>query len=210
MAQKASEKPSLDEGPAPAPVPWSLGEGQLATVTIPATDPSEVGKLHPTFFNVVQMATLHRLCGVLLPPISNRPGAVQAGTPEFLDCFIGESDSGSQELYRDGLDWLELSARKQFQRSFASVDDEQAGRLIRPWLRTWMTDHLPTERRAHFVNAVHADIRLATINSPAWDRALAAGGDPPSEKLYWLPVEPDVFKFRMNQQENDGSIATKA
>lgn len=197
LAQQASQKPSLDEAPAPAPVPWFLGDGQLATVKIPETDPQEIAGDHPIFFTGAQMATLRRLAAVLLPPMDNCPGAVQAGTPEFLDSFIGESDSESQKLYSEGLDWLEAGARKQFDSSFASLKDEQADQLIRPWLRTWMTDHLPTEPHAHFINAVHADIRLSTENSPAWDRALAADGDPPPEKLYWLPIEPDIFRFHI-------------
>lgn len=197
LAQQASEKPSLNDAPAPAPIPWSLGDGQLATVSVPQTKPQDVAQFHPAFFTTVQMATLRRLSASLLPPIAEMPGAVQAATPEFLDAFIGESDEASRQLYQEGLDWLEASAHKQFALPFALLNDTQSDGLIRPWLRTWMADHLPTEPRAHFINAVHADIRLATVNSPVWDRALAEGGHVTPERLYWLPIEPDIFKLHV-------------
>jgi len=199
MAQQASHVPELGEAHAPAPVPWTLGVGQLEKIQVPETDPPSVAQFHPTFFTAVQMATLRRLSALLLPPLQGRPGALDAGTPEFLDTFIGESGADIQRLYQQGLDWLESSARKSFSTSFAELTDDQAGQLIRPWLRTWMADHLPTEPHAHFINAIHADIRLSTINSPAWDRALCQKGNPPVEKLYWLPIEPDIFQLRVKQ-----------
>jgi hypothetical protein len=197
-AQQASLSPT--EAPAPAPVPWTLGIGQLQSVDVPATKPEAVGQFDAVFFPAEQMATLRRLCSVLLPPIAGRPGAAECGTPEFLDALIGESDEDSRQLYQKGLNWLRAESIKKFGIGFEKTSDEQADRILRPWLSTWMTDHLPSEQKAHFVNAVHADIRLATINSPAWDRILTTDGTPPAEKLYWLPIEPDVFHFRVNQQ----------
>jgi hypothetical protein len=198
-AQEAS-RPSTTEAPAPAPVPWTLGIGQLESVEVPATKPETVGQFDAVFFSTEQMATLRRLCSVLLPPIAGKPGALECGTAEFLDAFIGESDEDSRQLYQKGLDWLRAESMKKFGIGFDKASDEQADRILRPWLSTWMADHLPSEQRAHFVNAAHADIRLATINSPAWDRMLTTDGTPPAEKLYWLPIEPDIFHFRVNQQ----------
>jgi hypothetical protein len=198
-AQETSRS-SPTEVPAPAPVPWTLGIGQLEPVDVPATKPETVGQFDAVFFSTGQMATLRRLCSVLLPPIAGKPGALECGTAEFLDTFIGESDEESRQLYQKGLDWLGAESIKTFGVGFDKTSDGQADQVLRPWLSTWIADHLPSEPRAHFVNAVHADIRLATINSPAWDRVLISGGVPPPEKLYWLPIEPDVFHFRVNQQ----------
>lgn len=191
---------SAAEAPAPAPVPWTLGIGQLESVAIPTTEPQAVGQFDAVFFRAEQMATLRRLCSVMLPPIAGRPGALECGTPEFLDVFIGESDEDIRQLYQTGLDWLSAESMKAFGVVFGKTSDGQADGVLRPWLRTWMADHLPTEPRAHFVNAVHADIRLATLNSPAWDRILTSDGHPPAEKLYWLPIEPDVFHFDVKQR----------
>lgn len=78
---------------------------------------------------------------------------------------------------------------------FSAVSQSQADALIRPWLRAWMTDHLPTEPYQHFINLAHADIRTATISSQKWSEATEASGErAPGVGLYWFPVEPDVEK----------------
>jgi hypothetical protein len=65
--------------------------------------------------------------------------------------------------------------------------------VVKPWLRTWMTDHPPTEQHADFINIAHEDIRVATMNSQAWDDAgAAAGQDWVTGGLYWSPIEPDL------------------
>lgn len=195
-AQNAG-KISLAAAPAPAPVPWTLGIEQLETVDLPATDPGAVAQFRGTFFTARQMSTLRKLCQVLLPALDGKPGAVEAGTPEFLDFFIGESDAASKELYCNGLNWLDAQSAKVCRVPFALANGTQADALLRPWLRPWMEYHLPTEPQAHFVNAVHDDIRLATIHSPAWDQALRLEDAAAAQELYWLPIEPDVYHFRV-------------
>ena len=77
---------------------------------------------------------------------------------------------------------------------FARLSDVQADALLKPWLRTWMTDHPPTERHADFINIAHEDIRTATVNSKAWsDAASAAEQDWVTGGLYWSPIEPDIY-----------------
>ena len=75
----------------------------------------------------------------------------------------------------------------------------QADALLKPWLRSWMTDHPPTEPHASFVNVVHADVRMATMNSKAWIDVVGQGdGDWVTSGLYWSPVEPDVYAENFN------------
>ena len=98
-------------------------------------------------------------------------------------------------MYQGGLDWLESEAGARFGAPFAKASDEQAGALIRPWLRAWMTDHPPTEPHAQFINLAHADIRTATINSEVWsDAGRAQGQGAAGVDLYWYPVDPDVHR----------------
>jgi hypothetical protein len=110
-------------------------------------------------------------------------------------------------MYLSGLDWLDAEAQRMFFTAFAKTTNVQADALIRPWLRVWMTDHPPTEEHAAFVNAAHADIRTATINSQAWsDAARATGRTTAGLDLYWYPVDPDVHRDvatgAMRQVEN--------
>jgi hypothetical protein len=96
-------------------------------------------------------------------------------------------------MYREGLDWLVAEAKEKFNVEFAQLSDAEADALLKPWLRTWMNDHLPEEKHADFVNIAHDNIRTATVNSKAWFAVQQAGAEPRTEEeLYWSPIEPDV------------------
>lgn len=157
--------------------------------------PDAVARTTTYFFNERQMSTLRQLCEIMLPPLKGYPGAIDAGAPEFLDFLISVSPPDRQQMYESGLNRLDAEARQKFGIPFDSVNEDQAGQLIKPWLRTWMEDHPPTEPFAKFINVAHSDIRTATINSQVWsDADVAAGEEPPGVGLYWYPVEPDVNK----------------
>lgn len=178
--------------PPPAPVPWTLGLNPKTP--IPSTGIAEaVAEAEPRFFTATQMTTLTRLCDLLLPPIGGKPGAVAAETPEFLDLLIGNSPKDRQELYQTGLNWLDQEAQRQFSQPFAKLGKAQADRLLKPWLRTWMTDHPPTEAHADFINIAHSDIRTATVCSKAWNDAPTSGAQEATPSgLYWSPIDPEL------------------
>ncbi len=112
----------------------------------------------------------------------------------FLDFFIGSSPEQRQKIYAGGLDWLEESAQAKYKTTFAQLNEIQTGELIKPWLRTWMSDHPPTETHAEFINIAHDDIRSATVNSKAWDDIPSVGAEAKTEEgIYWLPIEPDLY-----------------
>lgn len=179
--------------PPPAPVPWMLG---LSPATpLPHTEVAEtVTETEQRFFSAVQMATLVRLCDVLVPPVGTKPGALQAETPMFLDFLIGASPAARQKAYVDGLNFLETESQRKFKSPFAKLDDTQADSLLKPWVQTWMNDHPPLEPHANFVNIARDDIRTATVNSKAWsDAASAVAEDSASSGLYWYPIQPDAY-----------------
>jgi hypothetical protein len=178
---------------APAPTPWMRGLLDVKPLPVPALVPDAVAQTHANFFTDLQMATLKHFCEILVPAYNGNPSAVEAGTPQFLDFLIGASPAERQRVYQSGLDRLEAEARQHFNISFAETNAEQADQLIRPWLRTWMSDNLPTEPYAHFINVAHSDIREATTNSQAWsDAARSAGKPAPNMGLYWYPIDPDL------------------
>ncbi len=179
--------------PPPAPVPWTLGLN--AKTPQPHTQIADtIAASDATFFSPEQMNALTRLSDILMPSIGEKPGALLADTPAFLDFLVGSSSSSRKQLYAGGLDWLNEQARKNHGVSFAQTEAAQADGLIKPWLRTWMTDHPPTEPHAGFINVAHADIRTATMNSKAWIAALGqADQDWVTNGLYWSPIDPDVY-----------------
>lgn len=189
-AQQRLNDPTM---PPPAPVPWTLGLN--SQTPIPVTElADEIAAGNLSFFTPVQMHTLTRLSDLLLPTLNGKPGAVEAQTPMFLDFFIGSSPVPRQKVYKDGLDWLEETAQTKHKTPFAQLDAGQAGELIRPWLRTWMTDHPPTEAHADFLNIAHDDIRAATVNSKVWYGVPSVGAEPQTEEgIYWSPIEPDLY-----------------
>ncbi len=163
LAQQAGQ-PQL---PLPAPVPWPTGLNPQTP--IPHTQVAEVvAESQPAFFSSAQMATLTRLSDVLMPAVGNKPGALKAGTPMFLDFFIGKSNTTVRKMYTSGLDWLNAESLRRFKSPFAKLDNAKADDLLKPWLRTWMSDHPPVEAHADFINVAHSDIRSATINSREW------------------------------------------
>jgi hypothetical protein len=176
---------------APGPVPWMRGLMEAKPLPIGSIVPDAVAQTDAYFFKEQQLATLRRLSEILLPPLRGYPGAKEAGTPEFIDFLIGVSPADRQQMYQSGLDRLDAEAKQHFGAAFSTLDKTQADQLLRPWLRTWMTDHPPTELYARFINIAHSDIRTATINSEAWSKAKQQA---PDMDLYWFPVDPDIYR----------------
>ena len=192
LAQQAEKLPA-PVPKAPAPEPWMRGLLEAKPLPMTPLVADAIARSDARFFSDIQTATLRRVCELFQPAHKGSPGALEAGTPEFLDFLIGASPTDRKDMYRSGLDRLEADAQQCFHKSFADVDAAEADQLIRPWLRTWMSDHPPAEPHARFINLAHVDIREATMNSQAWaDAAHAAGRPTPNVDLYWNPVDPDL------------------
>ena len=185
--------------PAAAPVPWFVGLNPRTP--LPTTEQADLVAISELkFFSPAQMRNLQRLSRALMPALGGKPGAIEAGTPEFLDFLLAGSAPDRQKLYAGGLDWLEAEAQKKYKLSFFALSDEQVDALVQPWLRTWMSDHPPTELHADFVNVALDEIRTATINSKEWSLTPATPAGVWGETgLYWSPIEPNMAYLRMEQ-----------
>lgn len=178
----------------PAPVPWTLGLNPRTP--LPQTTVADaVAETTPSYFSAAEMAALTRLCDLFMPK-GQRPGALDAETPVFLDFLIGHSPVVRGSLYKSGLKWLDEQAQLKFKKPFAKLSDAEAGQIVKPWLRTWMTDHPPTQTHADFINIAHADIRTATTNSRQWLDSLDERHRDQRSQLYWSPIEPDIYAER--------------
>lgn len=163
------------------------------TPNIPLSQPDDVAITEAHYFTPVRYATLAHLCEIFMPAGGDNPSAAKAGTPEFLDFYIGASPTEQQAIYNNGLDRLNADCMKQFNVPFAKADEKQADAVIRPHLKGWMNDHPPREGQERFINLAHRDIREATMNSPAWAVAAEASGErAQGVGLYWYPIEPNI------------------
>ena len=152
-----------------------FGQGNIPKFELTSTE--TLGEPVVRFFTAPQFAALRRLSDVLMPPMGGFPGALDCGAPEFLDFLIGSSPADRQSIYRNGLDTLNVRAKKQFSKSFAELDNTQADTVIRPLLAPlpWAYD-LPKDPAMRFLAEAHRDIRTATQNSREWAAAGAASG----------------------------------
>ena len=144
------------------------------------------------YFNTAQLAALRKLGEVLMPPSGGFPGAIDAGTTEFLDFLIGVSPAARQKLYKNGLDALNAHAAERFKKPFGEIDAAQADEILRPLLVTWTFAPHP-DPPTRFVSEVHSDIRTATMNSPEWSVAASTSarrGRGGAVGVYWRPIDP--------------------
>ncbi|HEY7211526.1 MAG TPA: gluconate 2-dehydrogenase subunit 3 family protein [Bryobacteraceae bacterium] len=173
----------------------------------PSRQPPQVPKLEltaadlaaqdaPHFFTTAQFATLEKLAAILLPPLKNKPGAVEAKAPQFLDFLISESSPERQKLYLSGLDQLEAQAKGKFGKPFCDLESTQAGQILKPLLvtRPWAED-FPSDPMQNFIAQVHQDLRTATTNSREWAGASEASGRRftrgfRTSGYYWHPIDP--------------------
>lgn len=154
------------------------------------------GQPAPGYFTAVQFSTLRKLGGILLPPLKNNPGAIEAQAPEFLDFLISVSPGDRQKLYLSGLDSLEEQSKDKFQKSFCDLNAQQANTILRPLLvaRPWPQD-LPSDPLQNFMAQVHEDLRTATMNSREWAIASEKSGHRFTRRsrtsgYYWAPIDP--------------------
>jgi hypothetical protein len=195
LAAQEAAKPQL---PIAAPVPWTMGLNPKTP--IPHTAVADgIAEAKVSFFTAPQMGSLKRLCELLVPPMDGKPGAVDAETPQFLDMLIGQSPEPRKKMYSGGLDWLEGESQKKYKLPFSKLDDDRASALLKPWLRTWMSDHPPVEPHADFINMAHDEIREATFNSEAWADSESTGSrERAPTGIYWSPVDPEAHAMNSN------------
>lgn len=143
----------------------------------------------PRFFTAPQLAALRKLSDILMPPLNNLPGALDANAAEFLDFLIGQSSAERKQLYRNGLNTLNAQALRQFKKPFAEVDGAQADTLLAPLKQPWTYDP-PTDLFARFLREAKQDVRNATMNSREYNTAGSAGGRRGGGVgQYWYPLD---------------------
>ncbi len=171
------------QAPAPPSVGGRAGRGAATEVPkIPLVQPDEAAATTARYFSAPQLATLRKLAGQLLPPVKDNIGALDCDSVEFLDFLIGHSPAARQQIYKGGLNALNVAAQKQFGKAFGDLTGAQADTILKPLVVpvAWAYDP-PKDPVKHFIFQAHQDIRTATRNSPE-----GSGG----AGLFWNPIDP--------------------
>lgn len=130
---------------AAAPV---LRAQELAT-----TPPDAIGEPQLAFLSPGEFALLKDLCGQIVPALGDRPGAVEAGVPAFLDFLLSRSSPSQQNLYRSGLQAWGTPSKRTALTAF----------LEQPW-----TYAEPSDPGENFLRQLKDDVLRATFNSKQW------------------------------------------
>jgi gluconate 2-dehydrogenase gamma chain len=87
------------------------------------------GKYAPKFFNAHQYETLHSLCDTILPKDEKSGGAVEAGTPEFIDLLTSENEEFQLQL-GGGLLWLDARCVDQYGKVYLDCAPDQQKEIL--------------------------------------------------------------------------------
>ncbi len=167
----------------------SAGSGSNEFPLLPETAAEGVAAGQRRFFSPEQFAALSKLAGLLVPQWSERPGANEAGAPDFLDFLVKASPADRQSLYKTGLDRLNAESRRRHQKGFAELSAAEATPILEPLTKPW-TYAAPADAFARFLRQAKDDLLQATMNSREYAQAMAARSRSASGlNAYWLPLD---------------------
>lgn len=156
----------------------------------------QVAALTPRYLNRVQFATLRRLSDLLFPAQAPNPGALEAQTPEFIDNYLAEAGSDRQRQYRRGLDDLNNQSQARYRKPFGELTTAEADAVVKPLFKV-RGPTMSVVELGPFINRAQQDVRTATMNSPQWNAAQVAAGNPVTRLLYWRDVDPTVPRSKL-------------
>ncbi len=175
VQQPPAPTPAAPTAPSGPPLQQQPPPAATEAVRLEPVGHDAAGETVPHFFTAVELATLSRLSDVLMPALNGRPGALDAGVPDFLDFLVGQSPAERQAIYRKGLAGLEQQAHARFKKAFAALDTPQVDTLLAPLRQPW-TFIPPADPVARVLREAKADVRTATMNSRQWNAPGAASG----------------------------------
>lgn len=180
---------ALPAAPQPqTPAPQKTAAGADGTLKLELTNADAAADPTQKFFSQDQFHALQRLCDLILPASDPRPGAKQAGVPEFLDFLIGRSPHERQALYRHGLDRLNAESQRRFRVPFADASSAQADALLSPLRAPW-TYQGPSDEFALFLTTAKEDLLRATVNSREWAAAATGRRGGSGIGSYWYSLD---------------------
>jgi len=87
------------------------------------------GKYEPKYFSDHQYKTVQALCQAIIPADEKSPGALEAGTAEFIDLLTSENPDYQLAL-GGGLMWLDAACRDRFGKVYLESTAAQQTRML--------------------------------------------------------------------------------
>jgi len=87
------------------------------------------GSYTPKFFRPQQYKTLQALCQAIIPPEGDTGGAVEAGTPEFIDLLTSENSDYQLKL-GGGLMWLDATCADRYGKPYLGCATPQQKEIL--------------------------------------------------------------------------------
>lgn len=87
------------------------------------------GAYAPKFFDASDYKTLQALCETIIPADADSGGAVEAGSPEFIDLLTSENDE-YQKTLGDGVKWLDSTCKTRYSKPYIDCTPEQQKEVL--------------------------------------------------------------------------------
>jgi gluconate 2-dehydrogenase gamma chain len=106
-----------------------LEAAEYAHSMVQAEKASSAAGYTPKFFPVHQYQTLQALCQTMIPSEDGSGGAIEAGTPEFIDLLTSENPEYQLKL-GGGLMWLDSACADRYGKNYLDCSSEQQMQML--------------------------------------------------------------------------------
>jgi gluconate 2-dehydrogenase gamma chain len=107
---------------------WAFGQQHEHVAN--ATPASRTVSYQPSYFSATEYRTIDVLTGLIIPR-DQSPGAQEAGVSEFIDFLAAHGEREIQQPMRNGLKWLDSTAKKGYGASFTSLSPGQQVEILK-------------------------------------------------------------------------------
>lgn len=107
---------------------WAFGQQHQHAADAPA--PARTAPYQPSYFSGAEFHTIDILTGLIIPQ-DETPGAREAGVAEFIDFLAAHGEAEIRQPIRDGLQWLDATARKTNGADFAGLSPVQQTAILK-------------------------------------------------------------------------------
>lgn len=103
---------------------WVFAQQHDHNHTADGAPPARQANYQPSYFSPTEYRTIDVLTGLIIPK-DESPGAQEAGVSEFIDFMAAHGEKEIQKPMRDGLQWLDTAATKNYGTSFLHLSPER-------------------------------------------------------------------------------------